>query len=284
MQAAGGDAQHVAPETCTLQRVRRLIPLVAAVLALAGGVALRPGAETDACAQAANPVVPRADCGAATAQTVESCRATTQSFRSVAVRPAGRGLRLTFRRRVARPVRIDVFQTSAGRRVLGERLVARFARRTRGVRWSGRRRAGRPAPRDGVFFVRFRIRDERGRLDERRVALVRRGGRFRLRRDFYRRTSCATLTSYKLERPVFGGPRNRALGIAFRVARAGRVTVEVRRGGRVVRRFASRQRRAGVTHRLRLASERLRRGRYEVRLVYAGDQASLSASLYAQRL
>jgi len=50
-----------------------------------------------------------------------------EGFSSVAVRPAGRGLRFAFARRVARPVTIDVFRVSAGRRVTGERLVARFA-------------------------------------------------------------------------------------------------------------------------------------------------------------
>jgi hypothetical protein len=263
--------------------VRRAIPFAAVTLAVAGVVALSPGQETGACAQGPA-VVPKADCGATVAQTLERCRATTQSFRSVRVRPSGHGLRLSFTRRVARPVRIDVFQTAVGRQVIGQRLVARFRGRTGAVRWSGRRQRGRRAPRDGVLFVRFSMRDERGRPDARRVALVRRAGRFRLRPEFYRRTSCATLTSFKLERPAFGGRRTRALGIAFRIAREGVVRVEVRRGGRVVRRFGARTRGARVTHRLRLPAERLRRGTYEIRLSYAGDQGSLRASLFALRL
>jgi len=93
-----------------------------------------------------------------------------------------------------------------------------------------------------------------------------------------------TMTSFKLERPAFGGRRNRALGIAFRVARQGQVRVEVRRAGRVVRRFPARTRRANVTHRLRLGAEGLPRGTYEVRLIYVGDQGSLTAALFAQRL
>jgi hypothetical protein len=268
--------------------VRRAAPLLAAALAVAGVAIARPGLESGACAQGTpNPVVPRADCdspAAQAAQTLEQCEAVTQSFRSVAARPQGRGVRFTFTRRVNRPVRIDVFQTAVGRRVIGQRLVARFDRRTGATTWSGRRQGTRPAPRDGVFFARLTIRDQRGRTDTRRIALVRRDGRFALRRDFYRRTSCATLTSFKLERPAFGGVRNRPLGISFRLARAGRVTVEVRRGGRVVRRFPARTRRAGLTHRLRLAPERLGRGTYEIRLVYTGDQGSLRASLFAQRL
>jgi hypothetical protein len=263
--------------------MRRALPLAAVILAVAGVAALQPGQETGACAQG-GAVAPRADCGAAASVTRESCDAVTESFRAVRVRPVGRGLRLNFTRRVSRPAQIDVFQVSTGRVVLGQRLVARFSRRTGAVRWSGRAQRGRPPVRDGVLFARFRIRDERGRVDERRIALVRTRGRFRLRPDFYRRTSCATLTSYKLERPVFGGRRSRALGISFRLARAGQVTVEVRRAGRLVRRFGPTARRTGVTHRVRLPAERLRRGTYEISLVYAGDQSSLRAALFAQRL
>ena len=262
--------------------MRRVLSLAAVTLAVAGAAVMAPGQETGACAQG-DAVVPRADCDAAPT-TLQSCAAVTESFRTVGVRPAGRGLRLTFTRRVARPVTIDVFQVSAGRRILGQRLVARFRGRQSGVRWSGRRQAGRPAVRDGVLFVRFRIRDERGRLDERRVALARSGGRFRLRPDFYRRTSCATLTSFKLARPVFGGRSNRALAIAFRLRQAGTVGIEVRRGGRVVRRFRATSRRARVTHRLRLAAARLPRGTYEIRLLYRGAQGSLTARLISQRL
>ena len=260
----------------------RALPLAAVALAVTGIATFRPGGETGACAQG-SAVVPRADCEGTAAQTLESCAATTQSFRTVSARRSGRGLRFAFRRRVDRPVRVDVFQVSQGRVVIGERLVARFARRTGPFRWNGRGRRGRPLS-DGIYFVRFSIRDERGRADVRRVALGRRAGRFARRRDFYRRTSCATLTAFKLERPAFGGPRNRPLGIAFRLAREGRVGVEVRRGGRVVRRFGARARRANLTHRLRLTSERLPRGQYEVRLTYAGPQGSLRSSLFSQRL
>ena len=258
--------------------MKRAAPILAAVIAIVTVAVARPGLESGACAQG-DAVAPRIDCESAAARrTLEQCAATTQSLRSVGVRPRGRGLRFSFTRRVNRPVTVDVFQVSAGNRVLGQRRVARFARRT-GAFASGRVRGS-----DGLYFVRFSIRDERGRLDEARIALRRTRGRFALRPAFYRRTSCATLTSYKLERPAFGGTRNRALGIAFRLARPGRVTVEVLRGRRVVRRFGPATRRAAVTHRLRLPSERLARGTYTVRLRYAGDQGSLTALLYAQRL
>ena len=267
-----------------MSSARRALPLLAAVLALAGVGAMRPGAETGACAQG-TAVVPRADCDrAGGATTLEACAATTQSFLTVGARPSGRGVRFAFTRRVARPVRIDVFQSSAGTQVIGQRLVARFANRRRGFWWSGRSQRGRRAVRDGVLFARFVMRDERGRVDTRRLALSRFRGRFRVRRDFYRRTSCGTLTSFKLRAPVFGGSRRRALGIAFRLVRAGTVAVEVRRAGRVVRRYRATPRSARATHRLILPVGRLRRGLYEVRMRYTGDRGSFVASLYAQRL
>jgi hypothetical protein len=258
--------------------VTRAAPVLVAVAVFGAIATFRPGAETGACAQDA--VAPRNDCASqSAAQRSRVCAATTQSFRSVAVKPRGRrGLRFTFTRRVDRPVAVDVFQVSAGRRVLGQRRVARFSGRSAAFSWSGSRGS------DGLYFARFTIKDERGRRDERRIALVRRSGRFAVRPDFYRRTSCATLTSFKLERPAFGGSRNRALGIAFRLAREGRVSVEIARGGTVVKRFGPQTRRAGVTHRLRLAPEGLRRGTYRVRLRYSGDRGSLAASLFAQRL
>ncbi len=141
------------------------------------------------------------------------------------MRARGAGLRLGFRRARARRVTVDVFQHSAGRRVLGERRVAHFGARRRGVRWNGR------GATDGLFSARFVDGAAGGLRDVRRVALVRRGGRFARRPAFYRRASCGPLSSFKLERPAFGGRRNRSLGIAFRLSRAARVTVVVRRRG-----------------------------------------------------
>ena len=244
--------------------------LGAFVALLAGtGVLTTVGGE-EACAQGGNPVAPRIDCERGQPAAVESCAATSTVFRSVAARARGRGLRVSFSRRVRRRVTVDVFHVSSGRTVIGNRRVARVRRpatlRDRGLR-------------DGFYFVRFRS----GR-DDRRVALRRSRGRFRAVRPFYRRASCGAVTSYKLERPVFGGRANRALGIAFRVRRAGTVRVEVRRGGRVVRRFRTVRRRGGVTHRLRLPAERLRRGTYEVRLTYVSGGVQVRTALFSRRL
>lgn len=200
-------------------------------------------------------------------------------FRSVNVRGRGRGLRLGFVRAVRRPVKVDIFRQSVGRQVIGNRLVARFRRRTGSFNWVPGRRLG-----DGTYFARLVMRLPNGRVDVRRVVLRRTGGRFVPRPAHYRARRCDLLASFKLERPVFGGRDSRPLGISYTVRRSARVFVEVVRSGRVVRRFAVQTRRANVTHRLRLRPEGLARGDYQVRLQAVGRAETVTEVLTARRL
>jgi predicted acyl esterase len=179
-------------------------------------------------------------------------------FSRASVRPSGRGLDFRFRARA--PVTVDVFQTSRGRRVLGVRRVARFTGRRAAFRWNGR---GRRVS-DGTFFVRYTTRVD-GVRDVRRVTLRRSRGRFAVIRPHYLRAGCDVLRAFKLSSPTFGGKR-RALGIAFRLTEPASVGVTVRRGGRVVKRFAARPRPAGRTVRLTLPARGLRRGDHRVTL------------------
>ena len=122
---------------------------------------------------------------------------------------------------------VDVFQQSRGRRVTGERLVARFTNKSRSFTWKGRGNRGRRLT-DGIYFARYQVRFAKRRLrDFRRITLRREGGRWSKRPQFYKAASCGLLSSYKLTRPVFGGTGRRSLGIAYRLSRPGRVTVEV---------------------------------------------------------
>ena len=244
--------------------------LVGLLVLVAGTVVLNASGEEEACAQGGGAVVERIDCEPGRDAVAESCRATSTVFRSVSARGRGRGLRVAFTRRVRRPVTVDLFHVSSGRTVIGNRRIARV-RRPATLRDADLR--------EGYYFVRFRS----GR-DDRRIALRRAGSRFRVARPFYRRTSCGALTSYKLERPVFGGRANRALGIAYRVRRTGTVGVQVLRGKRVVARFRPTRRRGNVTHRLRLRAERLRRGTYAVRLSYVQGGVQVRSTLYSVRL
>ncbi len=177
-------------------------------------------------------------------------------FASAKARPRGRRVRFAFQRRVAARATVEVFQASVGRRIVGNRRIARFTGRRRSFTWSGKR------ARDGILFARFRVRVAKGVSDVRRVTLRRSHGRFRLGRSFYRRRGCGLLTQFKLGSPVFGGARDRPARVAFRLASPARVTVRVLRGGRVVRsasrRAAARAHRT-VRLRVRLAAARARR-------------------------
>jgi hypothetical protein len=202
-------------------------------------------------------------------------------FRSVRARGAARRVALSFSRRVSRPVTVDVFQQSIGRRVIGERLIARFANRSRGFTWNGRaNRRGRRVT-DGYYFVRYRIT---GTKDVRRVTLRRARGRWSVRPSFYRPDSCDLVRSYKLTRPVFGGRGNREVGASFRLARNARVSLEVLRGTRVVKRFRATARRANVTHRLRVRAEGLRRSDHKFRLTVVEGGRTQRYTLTSRRL
>ena len=244
----------------------------ALLVALAAGGAWLAFAGTDECRAQGGGGSVEARPGCAS-QSTRACAASAGFVRAVAV-PKGRRVRMRFTRKLRRPVKVEVFQASIGRRILGNRRIARFTGRKKSFVWRGRR------ARDGYLFVRFRV----GK-DVRRSVLRRKDGRFRRGKGFYRRASCATLAQFKLERPVFGGRTNRALGIAYRVGTRARVTVVVRRGKQVVRRFRARTERPGETVRRRLASEKLRRGRYRVTITVRPRRGvTTRASLYAQRL
>ena len=199
-------------------------------------------------------------------------------FKSARARPRGRRVRFAFSRRVPARATVEVFQASVGRRVVGNRRIARFTGRRRSFTWSGAR------ARNGLLFARFRVRVARGVSDVRRVTLRRSHGRFRLGRSFYRRRNCDLLTQFKLGSPAFGGRTRKPLRIAFRLSRTANVSVRVRRGGRVVKRFATARRRAHKTYRLRLRPARLARGAYRLRITVPGGPGTVRSTLSARRL
>jgi hypothetical protein len=194
------------------------------------------------------------------------------------VRRVPGGVRLAFTRRVKLPVRVDVFRVSQGRRVVKERLVARFPNRTKPVVW--RARSGR-----GYYFVRFTMLKDGRPFDTRRVVLARSGAAsVRQRPAHYRRDSCALLGKFKLERPVFGGTKNVPLRAAYRVTAPADVAVTVTRGKKVVKRFPTVARAAGRTFRVKLPARKLRRSDYRVRLHAVSGEDQVSATLTARRL
>ena len=205
-------------------------------------------------------------------------------FRFARVRPRRHGARLQFARRVRRPVTVEVFQTSRGRTVLGERRIAVFRNRSTSFTWNGRANVRRRRATDGYYFVRYSMRVKGSRRDLRRIVLRRRNGRYSVRPSYYRRETCGVLSSYKLERPVFGGPRNGALIISYRLARPATIRVLVTRGKKTLKVFATRTARAGRTYRLRFDSEKRARGDYKVRLQLRRGSRRQTATLTSRRL
>ncbi|MEA2133732.1 MAG: hypothetical protein QOC68_1641 [Solirubrobacteraceae bacterium] len=204
------------------------------------------------------------------------------TFRSVSARARGRRVDLRFSRRGTAPVKVDVFQSTVGRRVVGERLVARFSNRRRSFTWNGR--ANRPGRRvrDGYLFVRFIT--GKGRGEARRVALRRVNGRLSRRPGFQRRDTCDLLTSYKLQRPAFGGRTGRPIGISFRMSRAGTARIRVTEGAHTVKTYSRRVRAGARTQRLRLSARGLRRGDYRFRLVVRSGRNVTRSTLLARLL
>ena len=205
-------------------------------------------------------------------------------FRTAGVKPVGRSVRFAFSRKIRAKATISVFQQSSGRSITGERLVARFVGKARSFTWNGKATRSKRVVADGFYFARYTIGSGKTK-DIRRVVLMRRNGRFVKRSDFYRRATCDALPSFKLERPVFGGRTNRPLNVSFRLAKAARVTVTVLRGGRTIKRFGPTARRANVTQRLRLGSDKLARGNYTVRIaVPVSGGKTLTTALVGRRL
>ena len=218
---------------------------------------------------------PQAAPGAGSGSGTKACR-DTRGLADVSARSARGRLQVRFRRRLDLPVQIDVFRVSTGRRVLRERLVARFRNRRSAVSWKG---AG-----PGVYFVRLRMTRGGRTVDTHRVTVERtRSGRFRQRPAHYRRDSCELLRKVKLERPVFGGRNRVPLRGAYRLTAPATVTVTVTRGKKTIRRFTA-QRPANRTFRFSVPSRRLPRGDYRVVVHAAAGGAQAASVLTARRL
>jgi hypothetical protein len=216
-----------------------------------------------------------------------ACTASSRGFRRVNVRGAGRKrLRIGFVRRLRQPITVDVFQNSIGRRVLQERLVARYRGVFKSFTWNEKKTFRKRKVRDGYYFVRLRMNLGASKADYRRVTLRRHRGRWIVRPPHYRKESCSLLTSYKLLRPVFGGRGGRAVTAAFRLTRRARAGIIVKRGKRVVARGKMRVRGADITHRVKLSARGLPRGDYRfiLRVRPIGGGKQIRAVLTSRRL
>jgi hypothetical protein len=204
-------------------------------------------------------------------------------FRSAAAQPAKRGLRFSFSRSVNKPVTVGVYLQTRGRQILNSRLVARFTNRTGTFTWNGKANVRRQHVGNGYYVARLQVPVGRS-SDMRQLAFLRSGGRFKLLPAFVRNPTCAPLSGFGLNRPVFGGSNNRSLGIYYRLHRTSSVSVTVNRGKKVVKRFRTRNQSPGA-FRLRLSSRALRAGAYQVVLTAVSrDGTRTRARLSARKL
>jgi hypothetical protein len=129
-----------------------------------------------------------------------ACGATTSTpactnadgFKSVGVKRKGKGLRISFKRKVKHRVTVAIYQTSKGRHVNKKaKRVARF-RRARSFVWNGRKTGGKKKRvARGVYFARFSIKDAKGKTDVRRVVVAKRkNGTFHKRGKFILEHHC----------------------------------------------------------------------------------------------
>jgi hypothetical protein len=207
------------------------------------------------------------------------CKASA-GFTSADAHASGRGLKFAVSRRTHNPFDVEVVQQARGKRLVRNHAVKRFSGRTATFKWSG---AG---AKDGWYVVRFRMRLDGQASDVRRVSMRRVGGRFVKRPPSYLRNRCGALDAFKLQRPVFGGAKKRALKISYRLPRGvDSVKVTASAHGKVLRRFKGTGADAGRTYRLELPARGIRRGtdvRVRLTLVRAGTREG--TTLVSRRL
>ncbi|HEX8084019.1 MAG TPA: M28 family peptidase [Solirubrobacteraceae bacterium] len=211
---------------------------------------------------------------------VQTCPFTAK-FRFARAKVRGRGLRIEFATLNGGPANIDIFQASRGRRVFRAQRVRRFAGRTRSFTWKGK---SRRKLRRGTYFVRFTTGTQTEGIETRRVTLSRGKRRFKVVKPHYRRNTCGLLQMFKLSSPAFGGSNRRKLGIAFRMASEARVSIVIRRGKKVVKRFKARNYAGAVVHRRSIKPKGLKRGVYKVTATVSAAGRTTRSSLYSRRL
>jgi hypothetical protein len=200
-----------------------------------------------------------------------------RGFKSVKVTRVRGGLRFSVARAVRAKFTIDVFRESAGRRVLTERRVAHFPGRSKSFTWKTGKKVG-----DGYYFVRATMKAG-GASDARRVALRRVKKRFTARPAYYEQRRCKLIRLARLNRPVFAGRTRASLVISSALARAGSITVEVKRGSkRVLRKTIAK---AGkVTRKVTVKAKGTKPGDYVITVTGKAGRTTEKVKLTGRRV
>ena len=212
-----------------------------------------------------------------------ACAAAAGGFKSAAAKAKKKRVQLSFKKISTSPVSVNVYRQTSGRRILGSQLVARFANKKAGFTWNGRPNVKRRHVTDGYYVVRLRVPVGRT-FDQRQIALVRSHGRWHVLPAFVRKPSCAAVANFGLNKPVFGGSRNRTLGVYIVLHRTVKMSLTFTKGKRVIRNVKAKTRRPG-RYKLRFNARGLARGTYHVNLKAVGtDKKTTKATLTAKRL
>jgi hypothetical protein len=207
------------------------------------------------------------------------CKASA-GFLKASASGKGHGIRFTVSRRTKRPFEVAVVQQARGSKLVRNHSTALFKNRTRSFTWSGK---GAP---EGWYVVRFRMALKGGGSDVRRISMRRSAGRFGKRPPSHLKDSCGALRSFKLQRPVFGGKKARALKISYLLPRGvDRVSVVATARGRVLRRFKGTGADAGRFYTVQLPASGIARGtdvKVRITVVRAGSRQS--AVLVSRRI
>jgi hypothetical protein len=206
------------------------------------------------------------------------CKATASAYRRARVRRARRGARFDIATRTGARFRVDVFQVSTGRRVIGRRLVARFRNARRAFTWNGRGQ-GRRRVRDGYFIARVSAAGQ-----VRRFVLRRARGRISVRGAYDRRTQCSLVRTFRASLPAFGGRLGRPVTVSYLVDARATVSISILRGKKVVRRIGTRTRDANHTYRQRLTALRLPRGDLRIVLNAKAGNRTQTSKITVRRL
>ena len=194
----------------------------------------------------------------------QSACAVTAGFRSASAKGRGHGLSIAFSS--GGPVDVDVVQVSKRRTPIADKRRAHFAKRSRGFSWSGRGAS------DGYFVLKL----TRG-ADVRRIGLRRAHGKFRTLGLTFDYKSCGPIAGATLARPVFGGPKGKAAGLALALSQNADVSVDVLYKGKRVRHMTQPGAKAGKTYKFGIGAGKLKLGDYAVKISAAGKTVTLAA-------
>jgi hypothetical protein len=187
-------------------------------------------------------------------------------------------VRISFDRRGTNPVKVEVFQKSVGRKVVGRR-VAVFRNRKAAFTWRARK------ARNGYYQIRYTTTAPNGSKDVRHLGVRRRKGQFRAIGPCDQRASCELVKYFRLRSPVFGGVDRRPLPVVFRLKDAATVSVVVLRRGKVVQRIAGRRYLANQKHTVVVRLGRKgKRGLYTIKLKAERPGRGSELALYSRYL